>query len=185
MMPKHLNIFCISEKLLYMSVHVKTVDKNIFSVVIFSWWWQIFTFRWIASNHYKFFNTEHIFLSVCKALFSLFNILLVTTKSALICFNHFKLNRISSTRSKFLSTHYPFKILKRSTVFHILVSSLIYICMISNFLIILQPKPTPFPIFLLFFPLHLLFCPPSSLFPLSFRALFRAHQNNQKEIIKP
>ena len=28
-MPKHLDIFCISEKLLYMSVHVKTVDKNI------------------------------------------------------------------------------------------------------------------------------------------------------------
>lgn len=27
--PKHLDIFCISEKLLYMSVHVKTVDKNI------------------------------------------------------------------------------------------------------------------------------------------------------------
>jgi len=37
--PKHLDIFCISEKLLYMSVHVKTVDKNIrtFSLVIFSW----------------------------------------------------------------------------------------------------------------------------------------------------
>lgn len=36
--PKHLDIFCISEKLLYMSVHVKTVDKNIrtFSLVIFS-----------------------------------------------------------------------------------------------------------------------------------------------------
>jgi hypothetical protein len=35
--PKHLDIFCISEKLLYMSVHVKTVDKNIktFSLVIF------------------------------------------------------------------------------------------------------------------------------------------------------
>ena len=38
-MPKHLDIFCISEKLLiYMSVHVKTVDTNIrtFSLVIFS-----------------------------------------------------------------------------------------------------------------------------------------------------
>ena len=181
MMPKHLNIFCISEKLLYMSVHVKTVDKNIFSVVIFSWWWQIFTFRWIASNHYKFFNTEHIFLSVCKALFSLFNILLVTTKSALICFNHFKPNRISSTRSKFLSTHYPFKILKRSTVFHILVSSMIYFCMISKqTLWLICNRALSFnssfpPSFLL----SLLF------FPLSFRALFRAHQNNQKEIIKP
>ena len=70
-MPKHLDIFCISEKLLYMSVHVKTVDKNIrtFSLVTFSWW-RIFNFRWIASNHYKFFNTKHIFLSVCNIFFS-------------------------------------------------------------------------------------------------------------------
>jgi hypothetical protein len=36
--PKHLDIFCISEKLLYMSVLVKTVDKHIrtFSLVILS-----------------------------------------------------------------------------------------------------------------------------------------------------
>jgi len=27
--PKHLDIFCISQTLLYMSVHVKTVDKNV------------------------------------------------------------------------------------------------------------------------------------------------------------
>lgn len=90
---QHLDIFCISEKLLYMSIRVKTVDKNIRTFLL-SYFPQMTYLQFPLNCKQSLLSSSILSTYFYQCVKSSFNILLETTKTALIFqFPSFKCNR--------------------------------------------------------------------------------------------